>query len=72
MSAPQLETGFTGDIMSTLPIIYTMGIVFGALVLVWVVGCILSCSYMLMDLSVVRPSRGRTQSQSRGGPTAYR
>ena len=64
---PRLETGFAGDIWSTCPTMIVIAIVFGALLLVWLIGVILSFSYYLKDLHLVRPTRGRSQSQSRGG-----
>ena len=62
---PSISTGQAGNIESTLPVIYAMIVIFGALVVVWIVGVILSCAYKIMDSRVVRPTREK--SQSRGG-----
>lgn len=67
-----IAIGRAGDIASTLPLYYAMIIIFGALVVVWIIGVIMSCSYMIKDLQVVRTTRGRTQSLSHGRPTANR
>ena len=68
MNTEPISTGDAGNIASTLPsTIYPMVVLVGALLLVWAIGVILASSYMLKDLQVVRPTRGRTQSQPRGG-----
>lgn len=68
MDTKPISTGNAGNIASTLPsTIYPMVVLVGALLLVWAIGVILASSYMLKDLRVVRPARGRTQSQPRGG-----